>query len=134
MRYFVECGGPSRRLERRSFVRTCLMRSRLRVCRSESVLCRESFASDARCHPTRLHLPSMSLASICRSLMRYCAESGGPLCLSLDGSGPLSLDQANIDGSALPQSRSPLMAPGLPHSLGASGPLSLALSSGVLPP
>jgi len=95
---------------------------------------RESFASDARCHPTRLHLPSMSLASICRSLMRYCAESGGPLCLSLDGSGPLSLDQANIDGSALPQSRSPLMAPGLPHSLGASGPLSLALSSGVLPP
>ena len=76
-------GGPSRRLERRSFVRMLLMRSRLRVCRSESVLCRmplrESFASDARCHPTRLHLPSMSLASIRRSLMRHFVASGGPL-------------------------------------------------------
>ena len=62
MRYFVECGGPSRRLERRSFVRMLHMRSRLRVCRSESVLCsvrlRESFASDARCHLVRSFIPS----------------------------------------------------------------------------
>ena len=143
MRYFVECG-PSRRLERRSFVRTCLMRSRLRVCRSESVLCRmplrESFASDARCHPTRLHLPSMSLASICRSLMRYCAESGGPL----DDASALMAPGRSLwirptlmapeRTPLMPQSRSPLMAPGRPpfmppHSLGDSWPLSLNASA-----
>ena len=83
MRYFVECGGPSRRLERRSFVLDTHVpyafaseSVQQRECR---VPLRESLASDARFHLTCLHLPSMSLASIRRSLMRHFVESGGPL-------------------------------------------------------
>ena len=39
MKYFVECGGPWRE-GRLCLTRTCLVRSRLRVCRSESAACR----------------------------------------------------------------------------------------------